>query len=484
MLRAERATFQEVDYSCSLLMSPTLALAFLAIPLLLYIGIVLCLHEDPSRSLDAARFSYKMYPVGPSLFLGLCGISLYIASEQSTADVLYIGLILYALIGAGLVEWRTVSTFTYIVRFYLDPTAWSSITDRGQRWQYEMKYHFVENPEYADSLVLSMLGKSSSYDSLVAALTSKPLPEETKYEQILDRHVWGLVLPTARSIAANVVPNEVFANSGNKYSHDKAPEEVFQELQLHSPHNQTLLMDRWQYYWCLRNLNFIDKCLKHALARRTKIAVVCLGAGIFLIGLVITTRAHLSVDTFLRAEAAGALLWLLVMSGGASILIVRAFKGTGTFSISFPCRGSNFDPLWSRVIQVGILSFAASFLVYGMGSPFLLDPTVLSHFQIGTRFVIYAGISFLFCIAVFINHTTGLHDLMLGSRDNALDRTSVDLRNATTEDARQVCIERFKELRELRVWPIRGSTVAEIAIGIVLPIAVQLILLYSGLQAK
>lgn len=464
-------------------MSLALALAFLAIPLLMYIGIVLCLHEDPSRSLDAARFSYKMYPIGPPLFLGLCGIILYIASEQSPPDVLYIGLILYALIGAGLVEWRTVSTFTYIVRFYLDSTAWSSITKREQRWQYEMKYHFVENPEYADSLVLSMLSKSSSYDNLVAALTSKPLPEEEKYEQILDAHLWGLVLPTARSIAASVVPNELFANNG-RYSHGKTPEEVFQELRYRSSQDQTLLMDRWQYYWCLRNLNLIDRSLRRALARSTKIAVVCLGAGIFLIGLVTTTRAHLSADTFLRAEAAGALLWLLVMSGGASILIVRAFKGTGTFSISFPCRGSNFDPLWSRVIQVGILSFAASFLVYGIGSPFLLDPTVLSHFQIGTRFVVYAGSSFLFCFAVFINHTTGLHDLMLGSRDNALDRTFLDLQNATTEDTRRVYIERFKELRELRVWPIRGSTAAEVAIGIVLPVAVQVILLYSGLQAK
>jgi hypothetical protein len=188
-----------------------------------------------------------------------------------------------------------------------------------------------------------------------------------------------------------------------------------------------------------------------------------------------------SRELLLRAEAAGTLLWLLLACGGASILIVGTFRGTGTFSIARPTRGTDFDPLWTAVIQVGIVAFAVSFVVYGIGSPFLLEPAALDRFSVDDEFLAYASGSFLFCVLVFVVHTVGVHNLMKGSRDNALDRASEDLRRPGLEHD-QATMDHFRDVRGMRVWPLRSSTVLQLAGGILLPVGAQAILIYSGLN--
>lgn len=413
-------------------------------------------------------------PIGLAFII----IGLYVWSGHGRDDTLYAILALASLLGARIVAGGLLRTFSHISYSYLDPREWQDVDQRGDRWRYEMRQRFVDDPEYVDALVLLLLETSTSYAEFITALRSGNFPSE--YQAVLNKRLWGSIQPSVGVLARHVVPSEVFVNERRFTSH-KSPETIFNELRTLSANGDNrALMDRWQYYWCLRNLNLIDRLLKRALGWRANIAVVLGGAVAFAIGAQLTDNQEVAASFLLRSFAAGALLWLLVVASGASLLIVRVFRGTGTFAIDDPCRGKRFDPLWSEVIKVGIVAFTVSFIIYGIGSPFLLDPGVLTHFHFDGRFVAYAGASFAFCALVFVNHISGVHDLMLGSRTNALDRIALALKGRNGHDER--LMERFREVRELRVWPLRGTTLAQLVVGIGFPVAVQAILLYSGIK--
>jgi hypothetical protein len=344
-----------------------------------------------------------------------------------------------------------------------------------------MRQHFVEDSEYVDDLVLTMLPRFASYTEFAAALRREEFPDA--YRPVLNKRLWGLIQPTVRELARDAVPGEVFTNTG-KYSSGKTADEIFEELSaLSAAGDRAALLDRWQYFWCLRNLNVIHFVLRRAFGQMTTTGLILVGGGGTVGVLALIRHQTISPELLLRALAAGSLLWMLATSVASSILIVRIFQGTGTFAVSTPCRSTRFDPLWSSIIKIGIVSFTVSFVVYGIGSPFLLEPHVLSHFRLTGAFVGYAAGSFLLCVAVFATHTIGLHDLMLGSRDNALDRVELEI-TQTPNSERDRQNERFREIRDLQVWPLRGSTIAQLAAGILLPVTVQAVLLYAGLRGR
>ncbi len=454
-----------------------LGISFVAVPIVVHIAMVVGLGEVPIRSEEAARFALKQGSGKAPAALVLVALVLYAWSSHGREDTLYLALIISSALGARSVAAALLRTFSHICYRYLDPKQWSCISVRGDRWRYEMRQCFIDDPEYVDALILWMLPRFNCYEDFAGALRDECFPCE--YKPVLDKHLWGIMQPTVRSLARQAIPNEVFVNKG-PFLPGKTPDEIFAELRSLATGDKVLLMDRWQYYWCLRNLNLIKLYLDHALAWSTNLAVVGVGVVLFMLSMLLANGGVLSLDLVLRAQAAGALLWLLVACSGSSLLIVRIFRGTGTFAISDPCRGTLFDPLWSEVIKIGISAFAVSFVIYGIGSPFLLDPVALVHFRLDGDFAAYAGGSFLFCALVFANHTSGIHDLMLGSRSNALDRVGLELKQSS--DART--LERFKELRQLRVWPLRGTTLAQVAAGILFPVIAQAILLYTGLSMK
>jgi hypothetical protein len=454
---------------------------FVGVPLIAHLAMVVGLRETPVRSAKAEHFVLPQGTVIAPLCLAAVAIALYVSSSHQRDDTLYVVMALSSLLGARIVASALLRTFSNISLSCLDPDDWQHLNQRGDRWRYEMRQRFIDDPEYVDAIVLSLLDTSTSYTEFITSLRAGDLGAE--YKKVLTKHLWGILQPSVSALAREVVPDEVFVNMGH-FTSPNEPEAIFDELHMlcADGEQKTLLMDRWQYYWCLRNLNLIYCVLGRALAWTTNVAVVLGGAILFAIGVLFGNGGKLSVDIVLRSFAAGSLLWLLVVASGASLFIVRIFRGTGTFAISNPCRGTLFDPLWSDVIRIGIISFATSFVIYGIGSPFLLDPEVLTHFQLDDKFVACASASFLFCALVFANHTSGVHDLMLGSRTNALDRVTLALKDSDGNNKARL-LERFKEVRELRVWPLRGSTIAQLVAGIVLPVLVQAILLYGGLKA-
>ncbi len=418
--------------------------------------------------------------MAPSI-AALGAVFLYLWSSGGRENTVYLVIALSSLAGAEMVIRLLLRTFAQITRFSLDPSEWADLAVHGPRWRYEMRRNFVEDPEYADALVLSMLPRFACYAELAAALRREEFPDA--YRRVIDKRLWGFIQPTVRQLTRDVVPNEVFTNTG-RYSSGKTADEIFDELSaISATGDKAALLDRWQYFWCLRNLNLINLVLRRAFGWVTTAGLVIVGAGGTIAALGLLRHQAISSGPLLRALAAGTLLWMLATSVASSILIVRLFQGTGTFAVSTPCRSTRFDPLWSSIIKIGIVSFTVSFVVYGIGSPFLLEPHVLAHFRFTGAFVGYAAGSFVLCVAVFVTHTIGLHDLMLGSRDNALDRVEAELERIP-DNERDEHFERFREIRELQVWPLRGSTIAQLAAGILLPITVQALLLYAGLRGK
>lgn len=458
-------------------MTIELGIALVCAPLVLLVAIAYAIQETPVRSRESADFEQPPTPVWPSLVVvGVAG-GLYAAGDQSREESLYLGLVVASVAGAGFVERKLLATVAEITYSYVNPRDWEDGRDPpGARWRYQMKARYIHDPEWVDRIALEMIERHDSYTDLERAIAADEFPPG--YEHVLDSKLWGPAFPTVRGIVKGFVMKEVFNNTG-RFKSGKSADEIFEELNELARGERRALLDRWQYYWCLRNLNLVDWLLARVRGTYSLAGIVLLGAIVFCASVALISGGGLSAELLLRGEAAGSLLWLLLVCGGASLLIVGVFRGTGTFSIARPTRGTDFDPLWTLVIQVGILAFAVSFLVYGIGSPFLLRPEAMHDFKVDAEFLAYAAGSFVFCLLVFVVHTVGVHNLMRSSRDNALDRASEDLRASEDDDA---TLHHFKDVRRMRVWPLRASTVFQIAGGIMLPVGAQAILIYSGLK--
>ena len=473
-----------------------LGVVLVSFPLLLSGGIAYAIRETPVRSEEAAEFAHPPTPFLVPLAVGIVAAGLYAVGSQSRAESFFLLLIALSLFGAGFVERKLLVVVSEIMRYYVNPAAWLDGTQvPGPRWRYQMRARYVHDPEYVDQIALDMMSRFDTFADFEQALERNEFP--TDYDaRVLDSKPWGPAFGTARHLVKDEVIGQVLHTPDdhrfkpkNGAGEVRSAEDIFDELRelMGGKEWKTLgdeqrrrLLDRWQYYWTLRNMNRVDAVLEGARGSRTVLGVILAGALLFFAGAVTISDGAASAELALQAQAAGALLWLILVCGGASVLIIGVFRGTGTFSIARPTRGLEFDPLWNQVIQVGILAFAVSFMTYGIGGPFLLDPETLTEFAVDAEFLAFAAGTFLFCMFVFVVHTVGVHNLMRASKDNALDRISEDLRSAGMND--QETLDHFREVRHMRVWPLRASTVFQLAGGILVPIAVQGFLIYVGLE--
>lgn len=457
------------------------AVLVLAAPLVVFAVVFAGFQAKRVRSPHAALFGQRHTPSWSSVFVFVLAAVFFAVSGRTRGDSVAFALVAASVVGAAVVERKLLTTYSEILRFYLDPTHWTSLQHQGARWRYEMQHVFATDPEHVDGLIFDLIQTHGTLEEFLTGLDERQFPPE--YDEVLRKRLWGFLFQTVERLASEVVPNEVIENRG-RFSSGKARSEVFAELRDVAQAGQVAFMDRWQYYWCLRNLNVIDQVLRRTFRWEAQLAGVAIGSLLYGLGFVFgSARHHSPIAIPLGTVTAGALLWLLVVCAGASLFLVTAFRGTGTFSISSPSQGEDYDPLWSDVIQVGIVAFTVSFVIYGIGGPFFLDPAALSHFHLNTRFLLYSCGSFLFCGLVFAGHVLGVHELMSDSRANALARTAESLAIATTTEERKALLDHFADVRRLRVWPLRGATVAQLAAGILLPIVVQAILLYSGLRS-
>lgn len=455
-----------------------LGVALVGAPLVVMLAIAFAIREQPVRSPGSAAFQQQPTTWWAALVVVATAGALFAAGEHARAATFDLALVALSVTGAGIVERTLLSTIGEISYSYVNPADWPDGRRLpGPRWRYQMRARYVHDPEWVDCLALEMIEVHPTFEAFRHAVKNREFPDRYD-DEILGSKLWGPAFPTVAGIMDKNVAGELFHPRG-RFKADATPDEIYGELHELARGDRRALMDRWQYYWCLRNLNLVDRLLGYARGWMTVAALVGVGAIAFGAGVIVTAGDGFSADTALRAEAAGALFWLLLVCGGASIFIIGVFRGTGTFSIARPTRGTDFDPLWTRIIQVGILAFAVSFVVYGIGFPFLLEPSALEHFTVDRSFLVYAAGSFLFCFSVFVVHTFGVHNLMRASRDNALDRASADLNGG---DPDETTLDHFKDVRAMRVWPLRSSTVFQLAGGILLPVAAQALLIYSGLS--
>jgi hypothetical protein len=455
-----------------------ISLSLLSLLVLIEVSAVFAVRLRSNRSPFIDQYLHIPRPTAPVAAYLVLAVVTFVAGSYSSQTIVFLALTVASLVGATLIQARLRRLLTTITTHYLDRTSWQDIRFRGPGWRYEMKYEFIERPEYVDALILSMVRQYPTYSSFRDAILKGTFPPE--YADILDKRFWGFGLPTVRKLANEVVIDELFRGQG-PYAPSQSADDIYHELRDLVRGDKVLLMDRWQYYWALRNLNFVTALVSRALSPIMQAIGI---AGIMIaFGIAATVSTNVSiVDSVLRSVAAGSLVWVVFVCGGTSLLIVSIFRGTGTFAISFPTSSHDYDPIWTEFIQLGILAFSVSFLTYGIGMPFLLMPQVLSKYPaaLDGRFMAYSVMSFVLCLLIFLNHAFGTHTLMASSKANALERVERELRRAAKVEDRSGLVERHIELQRLRVWPFRRAVVAQLLLGIVLPALAQGIAVYSS----
>jgi hypothetical protein len=453
----------------------TLALVFLAIPIFLVIAGYLAVRMSPQRTPGSVKHEH-WDPRPVDGVIALAALVLFAVGPHRRETIFYAAIVPLALAAAAVARTNVMRTTDFVCDHYVNPEGWHDLHRPEPTWRYEMKHMYVHDPEYVDDIVVKMLHTHPSYDEFKQALLTPSL-----HEDVLDKRLWGAMLPTVRTLLRDAVVGELF-EGGARGGSQPAASATYEELRgLLQPHQRHLLMNRLQYHWAVRNLDTLKGIYRQIRSPVTEGAFVAFIGLLFLL-VDYVSGLGVSVETVLRAIAAASLLWVVVICGGTTVLLVNLFRGTGTFTIETPLKNKREDELWPTFTRVGIYAFAASFLLYGIGMPILLTPELLHHLSIGGRFVLLSALSFVLCALLFGYYIQGIHNLMRGAREHALALARVELKrpDATSEE-RAAALHRFEDVRELNTWPLNGAVMGEIVAGIGFPIVVQLILLSAGL---
>ncbi len=454
----------------------SLQLPLLIAPLAAGFLALLAVRMSPRRTVATRGLPHPSPTVGDAL-ITLGALCLFVATTHSRPAIYYVTIVPFALAAAMIGRWNVERMMRHVVGHYVNPEAWVDLDKRGGEWRYEMKSSFIDDPEFVDLIAFELFDAHPTYESFREAVTAEKLP--SSYERVLDRHLWGLLLPTTRELITRALIAEIFENTGH-YSCGKSAEGIYEELRGLRRHREAF-MDRWQYYWTIRNLNALERIFGRVFGNALELVFFTIAAVVFALLDVGFGPDGDAALIGVRALSAAALLWVVVICGGTNFVLVQLFRGTGTFAIDLPLRDRRQDPLWPRFVRIGIYGFAASFLFYGIGMPILLTPSLWTHFKVDRHFLLLALLSFLLCALIFANHIRAIHELMSNSRANALDRVARRLVEATNETSYARARERFAELRELTSWPLNSAVTGAVVTGIVLPVLVQLLLILAGL---
>lgn len=407
---------------------------------------------------------------------------------------------------------------------YLDFHAWADLDHKGPRWRYLMKWWYVERPEPIDAITIVMVRESESFDVFERRVKAGDWPKG--FEAVMRRKFWGWYLPSVESLLRGAVLQGIF-RSPIFAAMGKTPADLYQDLRsalwcpacrnvepdrsacvrcagtgwvdyvcftcrgtgltgdvpcaacdgqgVHRESPPVLFMQRLQYLWMARNVAWIEARMPLWLTYRVQAAVVLVGA----VGYWLALAHDGTVQSILGTLVAGVYFGgsLLVVSSAAilTLFLLLLFQGTGTFELAYPLADSKIGlELWPRFTSVIISISVLAFVMYSVGMPVLLFSAALEHQQLSQPFVLIVSLSALtfgfFAFGNLFHMHVSMGDAKrskLGELKHALTASSVDAHQRELDDAL------YKEVRDLREWPIDFSAAAAVVSGFVLPTALQ-----------
>jgi hypothetical protein len=229
-------------------------------------------------------------------------------------------------------------------------------------------------------------------------------------------------------------------------------------------------LNRLQYLWMARNVDYLRKTFHVWLANRTYVVIFGSSALIFL-AVSLFLQSNFNVDLLVEAVLFGGAA--LIGSLGAAIVIIfgSAFNSSGTLASPYPLRYAKFgNPIWVQLRNI------ISWLTFSMlliDTTFVMSQFLFEHHSNTVMVILAASALTLFVMFFGFGGVFSIHAAMRDSKRSRLDELEDWLfRNKLKQEPADSSQEEecIKEIRDLQEWPLDVPTTLGIFSGIVLPV--------------
>lgn len=498
-------TYLHEGRGTSLLRAATLSLLWFVVALLL------------------ADVALRQFGMAHALELNL---NAFLGVPDPTLTLLFALLGILALGASSRIKLMTLDLWAEARDHYLDFRSWENLDHKGPRWRYIMKWWFVERPEPIDAITIMLVRECETFDEFKRRVQTRDWPKG--FEEVMRRKFWGWYLPSVESLLRGAVVRDIFG-SPIFAAMGKTPSDVYADLRsafwcpacgnaeparsacavcahtgwvdylcftcrgagmvglvpctacdgrgVHRNRPPVLFMHRLQYLWMARNVAWIEGRMPLWLTYRMQAAVVIVGAAGYYLALAHDGTAQSPLATIMAGIYFGGSLLVVLSAAILTLFLLLLFQGTGTFDLAYPLDDSSLGlELWSKFTSIIIGISVLAFVLYSVGMPVLLFSAVLEHQQLSLPVVLIVSLSAITFGFFAFGNLFRLHVSMeeakrskLGELKHFLVGRSVDARQRERDDAL------YKEVRDLKVWPIDFSAAAAVVSGFVIPTALQFV---------
>jgi hypothetical protein len=234
-------------------------------------------------------------------------------------------------------------------------------------------------------------------------------------------------------------------------------------------------LNRLQYLWTARNLDTLKATFPVWLSYRAYFVIFAVSFAAFS-GIALLLQHGFTVDILSEACLFGSAVLFGVVGAFIAIVFGNAFNGSGALVVPFPLTYSKYgNYLWVEMMGLigwltfGLILFDMIFVV----SQFLFVP----HIDLGFGIVLVSLLTvFLEAISlgVFFSIHAAMRDAKRSQMDELAEWLSLMLQQEYDADTSRE-EEFYRELRELREWPLDAGIITNILLPIILSIGSLLI---------
>ncbi len=247
----------------------------------------------------------------------------------------------------------------------------------------------------------------------------------------------------------------------------------------HEP-TPVVFLDRLQYLWMARNVDYLKGTFKIWLSNFSY-GLIFIGTSLLFLGANAIFQPTFTIDivtnTLLFSSAA-----LISLLGSAIVIIFgTAFNSSGTILVSYPVRYARMgNHTW---ILLRNLLFQLVFGTLFVDTTFIMGQFLFEHHFNSLSVILAATTLSTFILIIMVNGVNRVHIAMRDSKRSQLDELEYWLYvNGQQSEPQVVTVEEdlYKEMRQLQEWPLDFGLVLGVLSGIILPLILSIGSVYLG----
>lgn len=250
-------------------------------------------------------------------------------------------------------------------------------------------------------------------------------------------------------------------------------------LGLHHKPIPVVFMNRLQYFWMARNVDYLTKTFPVWLSYLTYFAILGVSTALFLGGSLVF-QSSFSPDLLVEALLFGAAALLGSLGAAIVIIFASAFNGSGILLSSYPLRDVKFgNHIWIQLMNLLALFTFSALLI---DSTFALSQFLFASTANVAALIVATSVFTLFLVMISFGGFYSIHTAMRDTKKSRLDELADWLHQHPPESDLDTTQEEefFKEIRNLQEWPIDIAVSFGIISGILIPVTLSLGTVITG----